>query len=260
MAQPVYYLEKMGYSFGAFSAEKLTLPDFLCIGAQKAGTTWLYENLKLHPQIFMPGRKELNYFSNTYRFYSYPLAYYAHYFAGSGNKLKGEATPCCNLPVKRIRFIGKIMPSVKLIIILRNPVDRLWAGALMHLVSGPKRKFEEFSEADFKHEMLKPDNLGRGFYPLILQNWRSVFPNEQLLIVFFDDLVNHPQQFLEQCFAFLGVDTHVRWEDFNLDVRFNKSPAYPMPENLRDYFFNIYKPSIVQLEKEFGSKVNPWLP
>src|SRR5688572_18044644 len=80
---PLYYSEKVLIAHGFISSTKLILPDFLCIGVQKTGTSWLYQNLRLHPDIFMPDRKELDYFNNTYRFYSFPLSYYSDYFANA---------------------------------------------------------------------------------------------------------------------------------------------------------------------------------
>jgi hypothetical protein len=151
------------------------------------------------------------------------------------------------------------MPSVRLILVLRNPVDRLWAAAIMHLVSGPKRKFTDVSESEFFKVMSKKDNLERGFYPNILKNWRSAFPKEQMLILFYDDLVENPQTFLQCCFEFIGVSAVDSWSRFPLHVRFNKTPDFTMPEKFREHIFNIYKPSVLTLSKEFGDKIKPWL-
>src|SRR5690242_15668363 len=87
MLWPVYYFEKFLFSLGVKSTQNLTLPDFLCIGVQKAGTTWLYENLKMHSGIFMPDKKEIDYFSNSHKFYCYPLTFYTNYFSQGDTKL-----------------------------------------------------------------------------------------------------------------------------------------------------------------------------
>jgi hypothetical protein len=257
--RPVFFFEKALYCNGVTPSRKLVLPDFLVIGVQKSATHWLFENLRKHPDIFMPERKELDYFSNNARFFSYPLSYYASYFSSSPEKIKGEATPCCNLPVSRIRFIRRIMPNVRLIIILRNPVDRLWSAALMYLVRAEKRKFDDITESDFHQFFSRPDVISRGFYPQILRNWRSVFPEEQFLICFYDDLLENTKHFLERIFRFLGVQSPESWSDFPYESRINKSLNYVMPPALRNYYLKLYEPHILELSKEFAEKPLRWL-
>src|SRR5690606_11946368 len=87
----LYYLSgKELIRLGLKRAPQYSFPDFICIGAQKSGTTWLYENLKLHPDIFMPDKKELHYFNLNYHT---SLAYYNSYFEKDSNRIKGEITP-----------------------------------------------------------------------------------------------------------------------------------------------------------------------
>jgi hypothetical protein len=258
--RPFIYLEKIGYSVGILKSTRLTLPDFLCIGVEKAGTTWLYENLKLHPEIFMSAKKEINYFRRKYWFYSFPLSFYAGFFSDApAHSLKGEATPYCTMPLSKIRFVRAIMPNVKLILILRNPVDRLWSHGLMHLIRSQKRKFEDISPAEFMNLLNQRDILEFGFYPSILEKWRSVFPEKQIKVMFYDDLVSNSKHFLEDCFAFLEVGKIASYEEFYLDKYIFKGPGYPMPEKLREHFLDVYRPSILELSGEFGERVKSWL-
>lgn len=256
MLRPFYYLEKALFAKGIISSKEMIFPDFLCIGVQKTGTSWLYENLRIQSEIFMPDRKELDYFSNPHRFYSYPLSHYSDYFTHAKNKIKGEASPYCDLPIKRIRFIRNIMPEVKLIIILRNPVDRIWSAGLMHLVRARQRKFNEIQESEFLHFLERNEIFQQGVYSEILKNWRAIFPKEQLLIVFYDDLVNNPKLFLQNILRFIGADYTV---STYINDRVNESPRYPMPESLRSHFLELYRPSIIELSKEFGVKASVWL-
>jgi hypothetical protein len=255
VALPVYYTEKVLLAKGILSSQNLVLPDFLCIGVQKAGTSWLYENLRLQPEIFMPDKKELDYFSNSYQLYSYPLSYYSSYFDQAQKKLKGEATPYSDLPIERIQLIHKIMPQVKLIIILRNPVDRIWSAGLMHLVRARQQKFEEILESEFQHFLEKEEILKQGFYTDLLKNWRVYFPDSQLHISFYDDLMNDPKLFLQNVLHFLGIDNTKVF----IPERVNESPKHPMPKRLRSHFLELYRPSIIELSKEFGEKALVWL-
>lgn len=245
-----FRMEKWLYYHGWLEARQLSLPDFLCIGSQKAGTTWLYENLRCHPDLFLPDRKELNYFSSKYRFYGLPLDAYGNYFT-LAKGIKGEVTPCANLPLRRIRFIKTIMPSLKLILIIRNPVERMWASALMYLVRAQNRPFESINDEEFYRLFRNPDLYSRGDYPTILKNWRTVFPEKQLHICFYEDLVKNPEQFLRQIFRFLGASESVDWDAFPVNNFFNKSPEHEMPPHIRTHLQALYKNSLERLRHEF---------
>lgn len=128
-------VEKTQYALGIRSTNGLCLPDFLGIGAQKAGTTWLHENLCHHPDLYLPEPKELHYFDWGFH---RSLRHYSDIFKRGCNRVKGEITPGYSIiPVERMRFIRTIMPDVRLIFLMRNPIDRAWSQALMNLVKLP---------------------------------------------------------------------------------------------------------------------------
>ena len=151
------------------------------------------------------------------------------------------------------------MPSLKVILIIRNPVDRMWASVLMYLVRAQKRKFDEISTAEFIEFFQQPDLFSRGDYPAILNNWRGVFPTNQLHICFYDDLVSAPKQFLNNIFDFLRVSTQVDWSLFPIENVFNKSPEYSCPSHLKKYLENMYGESLQKLSREFPHEVERWL-
>lgn len=124
---PEWRPDKWLYSTGILSGKTLCLPDFLGIGTQKAGTTWLRLNLLAHPEVFCStvrtgGQWELHYFNNNF---CKSLRFYSRFFEPGRDKVKGDITPnYCIIPRGRIRFIRRIMPDVKLIFLMRNPIDR----------------------------------------------------------------------------------------------------------------------------------------
>src|SRR5262249_33217876 len=139
------------YSIGIRSRRTLCLPDFLIIGAPKAGTTWLAANLDCHPQIYMAKRPgcqdptEVRYFRKSFRL---PLKYYSSLFLQGKDRIKGDKSPgYSTLTPFRIRFIRSIMPSVRLVFFLRNPVERAWSHAVMNLVKLAKQKYEELPQS-----------------------------------------------------------------------------------------------------------------
>ena len=249
--------EKLLFAHGILSPKKLCLPDFLGIGTPQSGTTWLYENLRCHPEIFLPARKELRYFD--WHFYRSLRWDYARRFRTGRGKVKGEITPSYGrMPLERIRFIRKIMPDVKLILILRNPVDRMWAVARRVLARIPGKRLEDAKESEIVD--IFRDNLQRGStdYPAILANWWSIFPKEQLFVGFFEQISNEPQELLRRVFAFLDVSTDVNWKDFPYDQVINKNPEYPLPAKCREFLEKTYAQDIEELYARFGEPVRSW--
>ena len=105
--------------------------DFLGIGAQKAGTTWLYEQLRLHPDISFPAGKEVHFWDLQYE---RGIEWYRPLFTHDKCKCLGEITPAYAMLSKvHIEEIRDINPSLKIIYILRNPIHRAWSSALMAL-------------------------------------------------------------------------------------------------------------------------------
>lgn len=100
-------------------------PDFLIIGSQKAGTTSLYHALRLHPEVFVPEKKELNFFFLEDE-YARGLDYYARYFepAPAGIKAVGEASPGYICHPETPARIAAALPDAKLVLTVRNPIDR----------------------------------------------------------------------------------------------------------------------------------------
>ena len=191
----------------------MSLPTFLIIGAAKSGTTSLYDYLKQHPEIFMSQLKEPRFFAFDPEDPNHHGAkwvkitklddYLALFGDAKDSKAIGEASPsylvsrCAPLAIK------KLIPDVKLIAILRNPIDRAYSGYQMEAKMGLERR--PLSQALRPGEKL----VERGKYYSLLQPYISAFPAEQLKIVILDDLVSKPGEVLEDLFEFLGVDPTV---------------------------------------------------
>lgn len=251
--------EKWAYAHGISSTGRLCLPDFLGIGAQKAGTTWLYRNLTHHPEVYIPQEAihyDLHYFDlNFHR----SLRFYANKFRAGRDKVKGENTPAYGvMPVKSIRFVRAVMPDARLILMMRNPIDRAWSHALMGLVARTSRSPEEVKETEFYAHFQSKRSLERGDYLSILDGWLSLFPRDQLYIGFFEEIAHRPQNLLSKVFAHIGVSSDVDWSSFPYDQVVNRGPTIPMPAKYRDFLERMYCQDIEILYQRFGAPVAGW--
>jgi hypothetical protein len=253
--------------------------DFLLVGAQKAGTTTLHAYLQEHPQIAMPERKELHFFNNETFFQGQAdYAYYHSFFKKLGeNKpqdpgqrpmLKGEATPAylyCRDAAKRI---WQYNPDMKIIMVLRNPIDR----AFSHWNMEVSRNAETLSFTDaIENETTRCREalplqhyvysyLDRGFYTAQIREYWRFFPKSQVLILNYDELSSGPQKLLSAVFDFLGIDKKVAntmsEKKKQLHVTNYKEQ---MTHKQRHYLYLYYKYEIKQLEAMLDWHCDAWL-
>ena len=173
-------------------------PDFLGIGAQKSGTTWLWANMLMHPNIYLPPNKEIHFFDLHFE---EGLDWYSSLFHNVDQKVKGEITPYYSiLPKERIALIKKINPNMKIIFILRNPIDRAWSHAIMELSTLVGKPLHEVQEEEFLHHFSSPKSLAIGNYPNAIRTWSRFFPKQQFFIGNFDQIQTNPEALLNDEF------------------------------------------------------------
>lgn len=186
-----------------------TYPSFIGIGAQKAGTTWLYKMLRLHPDVGMPEQKELHFWDlgipDAAGFSRYQNA-----FAPLHGCARGEITPSYSiLPRDRIAMMRNRLPALRLIYILRNPVERAWSQARMELARELHRG-RSILPAEWNSWLVAHCSLAesrsRGDYAACLRNWFGEYGREQFLIAIHEENLLEPCEFLMACARHLGVD------------------------------------------------------
>jgi hypothetical protein len=184
--------------------------DFLGIGVQKGGTTWLYHQLARHPQIAFPRGKEVHYWdavdapnADEWATLLEPPSRRSR----TGRPIKtGEITPAyATLPVERIRAIQRRCPEIRLFISLRNPLDRAWSAALMGLARA-QMLVPEASDQWFLDHFRSAASRARGDYLGCLDRWQSVFPRDRLLVLFQDDIASQPAGVLDALAEHLDID------------------------------------------------------
>lgn len=213
-------------------------PRFLIISPPKTGSTWLADNLRCHPELFVPDIKEVKYFSMLFRAVS--RAWYADQFAGAEGRIAGEASPSyAALPLERIRTIGRLLPDVKLIYLMREPVSRTWSH-VKHThqyreaaFAECTESFERVSEPEWRDACSNPWIAASGDYLGHLQRWTSVFPAGQFFIGFFDSIESRPADLLRDVLRFLGVDAGIGLSAFPVAERILPGPSGDIPTGVR---------------------------
>ncbi len=197
-----------------------TLPNFLIIGAQKCGTSWLHKHLSAHPDVFLPANKELEFFSYAPHLQSPGFGAYLENFQEAGPaRAIGEATasyfwsysasPCCvmpegfqtNIPAVVKQHLGA---ELRLIVLLRHPVRRAISAYLHYLNEG-----ELEPAAGFEQSMKFLGVVDMGFYARHLAAWLEEYDLSQIKILTLEnDIQAQPEFTLSGVCEFLGIDNH----------------------------------------------------
>lgn len=224
----------------------MKLPNFLIIGAMKAGTTALHQCLKQHPEIYMSPVKETGFFIRDYK----TIEEYSSFFPGaSEEKAIGEVDPAYLVRANAHEKIARYLPKAKLIVILRDPADRAYSYFLMRYRQelyglNDDQIFDYFTHTIQKDRLL----IQEGFYYTYLQRYLSLFKREQIKICLYDDFNLTPNILFRDIFSFLEVDENYQLD--NLDTYHNKGGMiknkflFKSTNNIRNYF-NTYAKKIV---------------
>lgn len=215
------------------------MPDFLGIGAQRAGTTWLWAHLRRHPRIWTPGRKELHFFDRSVTDgagWWDRLRYAAWFVPGRlRGRVVGEVTPAyATLPDDRVTLIATWMPRVKVIYLLRDPIERAWSQAAKGFVRWAGRDLAQATDDDLRAYFQLPEVKIRGDYAFAIGTWRRHFPADQTLVCVSENLFADPVGQLRAVFAFLNVDPALRLDAARLRAPIHAGRTPPVPPVVRE--------------------------
>lgn len=265
-------------------------PDFICIGAQKAGTTWLYYALQPHPQVWFPPVKEFHYFDlptplptaavtahrkrfrtqirkmgralrdgrhqdlvwlSRYLFLPRSDDWYASLFEPPAGCITGDVTPAYSrLDERRVARICGLAPHARIIFIMRDPVERIWSQARMDL--GRRGKLEGMSDDALIRWLESPSPTLGTDYMRTLRIWQRHYPPEQLHVGFLDEISRDPASYLRTLQQFLGISTdHV---PPGIDQAKNTSAPASIPPVIARYLAARYRPLCAALHERFGNE------
>ncbi len=192
----------------------MKLPQFICVGSQKAGTTSLFNIIKQHSGIFLPDIKEVHFFDNENN-YSKGLSFYSFFFKKAlESQIKGEFTPnYMYLDLVPERIFKNLGENLKFIFLLRNPADRAFSHYKMRIGRGEeKNTFKnavmlELDELKKSEYTLKHKYIDIGFYDVQISRFLKYFDKKNMFFMLFEDeFLNNREQTVKKLLYFLGVD------------------------------------------------------
>ena len=158
-------------------------PRFLCIGAQKAGTSWLNHNLRAHPGLWLPPRKELHYFDRLDQTW------------------------------------------LQRLLLLRNPMERAWSSLNMKASMGRCPPMGSMDKQQLVHRLTTGRVPADGDYLGNLARWQRHFPERQIMVGFFDEIMADPEPFLRRVYRFLEVDDAAKYVPADVRQARNARPS-----------------------------------
>jgi hypothetical protein len=255
-------------------------PDFVGVGVQRAGSTFLADLLEQHPGVWMP-RKEISFFT---RHYHRGWDWYESHFADRRGRRAGELSvnyfyaprphaasreyyPWWN-PRRQLTFwrrlasprdeLARRYPGLRVFVVLRDPVERAWSHYWYWYGrrTRPGRHWIPKRTAPFER-MFRDDGrwiATQGFYADHLAHWREKFP--ELAVFFYEDLRERPEQLARELYRFVGVDPDFAPER---EGRINAREYEPMPAALRRRLVEYYRPQVERLQALVGRDLSAWL-
>jgi hypothetical protein len=283
-------------------------PDFLCIGAPKAGTGWLYDQLSWHPQAWVP-MKELHVFDKPHaeprkaiikqlgalkeqgleKYNAQRLAkrrpamggrdvafleryaaktnaldfdWYRSLFSGKGSSVSGELTPAyCGLPQRMVDQIALQMPTLRIVLLIRDPIARAWSHLQMRkrLVDqrGPGLSLDDLGAV--RSYLDRPAFRWRSRPTEIIRRWTRAFPESQFHYEFFDDIVRSPQAVRRSVMEFLGLDPALGTSE--LPAEFNRKSSrtkYQLTPELKALLLELFGDEVERCARELQGPALEW--
>jgi hypothetical protein len=246
------------------------LPTFIIIGAQKSATRWLRTNMGEHPDIFTAG-SELHFWNNGHRVRKLGTAHYAEQFAGwKGERILGEATPGYMIwkhhPALVSQRMDEHLPDLRLIAILRNPVDRAQSAMLHHI---RRDRLPNGSRlVDVVRDRRPPQTdwfclVSGGWYAASLEPFLDRF-GDRLLVLFHDDIGREPARPYRQALAHVGADADFVPSSLSRVVFSNRRTRSarnsPLTAEDRIEMWEYFHDDVAKLERMLGVDLSRWAP
>jgi hypothetical protein len=261
-------------------------PDFLCIGAHKGGTTWLYQQLDSHPDFWMPPFKELHYFDQlaSVRRPSSPrcrderdlrflesikslsakpymdLEHYARLFEPKGSLLSGDISPnYSTLSNEVIRQVVGYFPNLKVIFLARDPVERVWSHLSMEVRYHQIESFDVTDINEVNRNLVRRGLLLRSYPSAVVARWKRHVHPDRFRIYFFDDLQRNPSELRRSILRFLDADPDKPGSGAMADYNgWSGMEKLPLTDHVRSHLARFFKKELKTCAARLGGPARDW--
>lgn len=246
------------------------LPTFLGLGSARCASTWLHRILKLHPQILMTEHKEVSFFGNNCL--EHGLSWYEATFQPSSDNpnpgIRGDISPWyARLSRRSVAAVHRVLPDARLILVIRNPIDRAWSHALMELALWGERPLEQISSGGFIRRCERIRQIRFGDYERILDHWLAYYPAEALFVETYDRMSGDSGGYLRDVLEHIGADPDWTPATDQLgkkhwsigEATSGQSDKLPMPDFVRWYLAMRWLEPTRRLNLRLNGRVESWV-
>ena len=261
-------------------------PDFLCIGAHKAGSTWLYQQLDSHPDFWMPPVKELHYLNQLSRVQraagprcrderdrrflerlqslsaepGIDLENYGRLFEPKASLLSGDISPnYSTLGNKVIRQVVGYFPNLKVMFLARDPVERVWSHLSMEVHYRQIEPFDVTNIDEVNRNLLRRGMLLRSYPSAVVARWKRYVHPAQFRVYFFDDLQSNPAELRRSILYFLGADPDKPGSRLTADYNsWTKMEKLPLTDKVRSHLAKFFKKELKSCAARLGGPARDW--
>jgi hypothetical protein len=186
--------------------------------------------------------------------------WYSSLFKRGRGRVVGEITPAyACLSSEAILHVYRLMPEAKLILLLRDPIDRAWSHARMDLRRNAERGATQAQDEHYRRHFESAQSRMRGDYVTTLERWLSRYPPSQLFVGFYDEIVAEPVALLKRIFRFLGVADDEHQIPNDARSRVNPGTGARIPPDLHLHLCSLYIDQLRILAQRFDTYPRFWL-
>ena len=260
--------------------------DFLCIGAHKAGTTWLYQQLDSHPDFWMPPVKELHYFDQLSRVQraarprctderdlrflerlrslsaepGIDLENYGRLFEPKASLRSGDISPnYSTLSNKVIRQVVGYFQNLKVLFLARDPVERVWSHLSMEVHYRQIEPFDVTNIDEVNRNLFRRGMLLRSYPSAVVARWKRYVHPKQFCVYFFDDLQSNPAELRRSILCFLGADPDKPSSRLTANHNsWTRMEKLPLTNKVRSHLAKFFKNELKTCAARLGGPARDW--